>query len=242
MFVDGFGVDAFFRTQIKVRVVHRVFSQNLVDERGVPPGPLERYRKFPILSRSLVMTVCQAFFLATLGYTSDKVIVNLTSRRDLKDGRGRHKPKHALPDSVKEEVLQHVQSIDWDVQGVKMSGKYEEFLQGHPVRVVRRVFSQNLVDEWGVPSGPLERYRTFPILSRSLFMTQGRNTKLWYPGYFLTLNTMQASISIQKEQIFRIGNFLYLSSENTARHSYFNLFKVVLKSFKLFNTTLNKLI
>ena len=41
---------------VKVRVVHRVFSQNLVDERGVPSGPLERYRKFPILSRSLVMT------------------------------------------------------------------------------------------------------------------------------------------------------------------------------------------
>eukprot|EP00116_Pleurobrachia_bachei_P001107 sb/3461369/ len=33
---------------LKVRVVRRVFSQNLVDERGVPPGPLERYRKFPI--------------------------------------------------------------------------------------------------------------------------------------------------------------------------------------------------
>eukprot|EP00116_Pleurobrachia_bachei_P016237 sb/3476499/ len=32
---------------------------------------------------------------------------------------------------------------------------------------------------------------------------QGRNTKIWYPGYFLTLNTMQVSISIQKEQIFR---------------------------------------
>ena len=74
----------------------------------------------------------QAFFLATLGYTSDKVIVNLTSKRDLKDGRGRHKPKHALQDSVKEQVIQHVQSIDWDGQGVKMSGKYEEFLQGHP--------------------------------------------------------------------------------------------------------------
>ena len=41
---------------VKVRVARRVFSQNLVDERGVPPGPLERYRKFPILSRSLVMT------------------------------------------------------------------------------------------------------------------------------------------------------------------------------------------
>eukprot|EP00116_Pleurobrachia_bachei_P017008 sb/3477270/ len=41
---------------VKVRVVRRVFSQNLVDERGVPPGPLEQYRKFPILSRSLVMT------------------------------------------------------------------------------------------------------------------------------------------------------------------------------------------
>eukprot|EP00116_Pleurobrachia_bachei_P006479 sb/3466741/ len=27
------------------------------------------------------------------------------------------------------------------------------------IRVARRVFSQNLVDEWGVPSGPLERYR-----------------------------------------------------------------------------------
>eukprot|EP00116_Pleurobrachia_bachei_P003742 sb/3464004/ len=40
----------------KVRVARRVFSQNLVDERGVPPGPLDRYRKFPILSRSLVMT------------------------------------------------------------------------------------------------------------------------------------------------------------------------------------------
>eukprot|EP00116_Pleurobrachia_bachei_P007079 sb/3467341/ len=33
---------------LKVRVVRRVFSQNLVDERGVPPGPF--------LSRSLVMT------------------------------------------------------------------------------------------------------------------------------------------------------------------------------------------
>eukprot|EP00116_Pleurobrachia_bachei_P008811 sb/3469073/ len=32
------------------------FSQNLMDERGVPSGPLEWYRKFPILSRSLVMT------------------------------------------------------------------------------------------------------------------------------------------------------------------------------------------
>eukprot|EP00116_Pleurobrachia_bachei_P005835 sb/3466097/ len=39
-----------------VRVARRVFSQNLVDERGVPPGPLVRYRKFPILSRSLFMT------------------------------------------------------------------------------------------------------------------------------------------------------------------------------------------
>eukprot|EP00116_Pleurobrachia_bachei_P003760 sb/3464022/ len=41
----------------KVRLARRVFSQNLVDERGVPSGPLERYRKFPILSRSLVMTI-----------------------------------------------------------------------------------------------------------------------------------------------------------------------------------------
>eukprot|EP00116_Pleurobrachia_bachei_P003403 sb/3463665/ len=41
---------------VKVRVVRRVFSQNLVYERGVPSGPLERFRKFPILSRSLVMT------------------------------------------------------------------------------------------------------------------------------------------------------------------------------------------
>eukprot|EP00116_Pleurobrachia_bachei_P015485 sb/3475747/ len=40
----------------KLRVARRVFSQNLVDEQGVPPGPLERYQKFPILSRSLVMT------------------------------------------------------------------------------------------------------------------------------------------------------------------------------------------
>eukprot|EP00116_Pleurobrachia_bachei_P014897 sb/3475159/ len=39
-----------------LRVARRVFSQNLVDERGVPPEPLERYRKFPILLRSLVMT------------------------------------------------------------------------------------------------------------------------------------------------------------------------------------------
>eukprot|EP00116_Pleurobrachia_bachei_P014997 sb/3475259/ len=37
------------------RVARRVFLQNLVDERGVPPGPLVRL-KFPILSRSLVMT------------------------------------------------------------------------------------------------------------------------------------------------------------------------------------------
>eukprot|EP00116_Pleurobrachia_bachei_P019322 sb/3479584/ len=36
----------------KVRVVHRVFSQNLVDERGVPSRPLERFRKFPILERA----------------------------------------------------------------------------------------------------------------------------------------------------------------------------------------------
>eukprot|EP00116_Pleurobrachia_bachei_P014757 sb/3475019/ len=45
-----------FSMNKRLRVVRRVFSQNLVDERGVPPGPLERYRKFPILSRSLVMT------------------------------------------------------------------------------------------------------------------------------------------------------------------------------------------
>eukprot|EP00116_Pleurobrachia_bachei_P018077 sb/3478339/ len=48
-----FGVAAF--ANLFLRVACRVFSQNLVDERGVPPGPLVRYRKFPILSRSLVM-------------------------------------------------------------------------------------------------------------------------------------------------------------------------------------------
>eukprot|EP00116_Pleurobrachia_bachei_P012154 sb/3472416/ len=46
----------FILLNFKVRVVRRVFLQNLVDEWGVPPGPLVRYRKFPILSRSLVMT------------------------------------------------------------------------------------------------------------------------------------------------------------------------------------------
>eukprot|EP00116_Pleurobrachia_bachei_P007772 sb/3468034/ len=112
--------------------------------------------------------------------------------------------------------------------------------------VVHRVFSQNLVDERGVPPGPLERYRKFTILSPisydvicSLFKlsqicsteksvrfglkwmlascsasknSRGRDTKIWYPGIFLTLNTMQASISIQKEQIFQIRNYRYLSS------------------------------
>eukprot|EP00116_Pleurobrachia_bachei_P002603 sb/3462865/ len=101
----------------------------------------------------------------------------------------------------------------------RITAKYE--IKAVKVRVVRRVFSQNLVDERGVPSGPLERYRKFPILSRSLVMTQGRDTKIWYPGYFLTLNTMQASISIQNEPIFRIGNFRYLSSgpDGTPRSS-----------------------
>eukprot|EP00116_Pleurobrachia_bachei_P017634 sb/3477896/ len=32
------------RSSVKVRVACRVFSQNLVDERRVPSGPLERYR------------------------------------------------------------------------------------------------------------------------------------------------------------------------------------------------------
>eukprot|EP00116_Pleurobrachia_bachei_P000606 sb/3460868/ len=50
------------RLPFKVRVAHRVFSQNLVDERGVPSGPLVRYRKFPILSRSLVMTKYVHYF------------------------------------------------------------------------------------------------------------------------------------------------------------------------------------
>ena len=45
-----------FETHFKIRVAHRVFLQNLVDGRGEPSGPLLRYRKFGILSRSLVMT------------------------------------------------------------------------------------------------------------------------------------------------------------------------------------------
>eukprot|EP00116_Pleurobrachia_bachei_P000285 sb/3460547/ len=36
-----------------------------------------------------------------------------------------------------------------------------------------------------------------------------RDTKIWYPGYFLTLNTMKASISTHNVQILLIGNFRY---------------------------------
>eukprot|EP00116_Pleurobrachia_bachei_P013737 sb/3473999/ len=35
-----------------------------------------------------------------------------------------------------------------------------------------------------------------------LDLKQGRDTKICYPGYFLTLNTMQASISIHNVKIF----------------------------------------
>eukprot|EP00116_Pleurobrachia_bachei_P014231 sb/3474493/ len=50
---------------------------------------------------------------------------------------------------------------------------------------------------------------------------QGRDTKIWYPGYFLTLNTMQASISIHNAPIFLIGNYRYRSSgpDGTPRSS-----------------------
>lgn len=59
------------------------------------------------------MYVCKRMFMATLGYTSDKVITTtLTTTSNVgitaPDKRGKHKPKHAMTDEQKEFVVEHI--------------------------------------------------------------------------------------------------------------------------------------
>eukprot|EP00116_Pleurobrachia_bachei_P018187 sb/3478449/ len=48
---------------------------------------------------------------------------------------------------------------------------------------------------------------------------QGRDTKIWYPGYFLTLNTMQASVLIHNAPIFLQSIILKVEIMNILRHN-----------------------